>query len=218
MVTLIIPDVHLKYSKLLSLEPKMEEADRVVFLGDFFDAFTAEPNAVKLITTWLLGNLWNPKYTFLFGNHDHHYMSKSTGFSSGYDLETQKLLDAEMSQDAWRRFKVWTEVGPFVVSHAGFCHETIHFKDQAETAIEAAFQNKFHPLWQAGWSVGGKERWGGPTWLRWWELEDVGFKQIVGHTIVKAPEKDKHGNWNLDTNLRNIAWVDEEGNLTIEAV
>lgn len=217
MTTLIIPDVHEQYNDLLALESKMEEAKRVVLLGDFWDTFYPDGKQ-GLIATWLLGKLWDPKYDVLWGNHDCHYAFDHRMFMcSGYNKTTKALLQKEMPVEAWKRFKVFTEVGPYVVSHAGWHPETLVYKDKVDEALELAFAGKWHSMWQAGRASGGTAMYGGPTWLRWWELEDVGFKQIVGHTIVKEPKQDMLGNWCLDTQLRHVMWVDEEtGDVEIE--
>lgn len=219
MRTLIIPDVHEQYNDLLKLEDRMEEADRVVMLGDFWDTFQPEGQQ-GLITTWLLEKLWDPKYTVLWGNHDCHYaFDRSEFLCTGYNPETKRLLRKEMSEDVWRRFKIFTQVGPYMVSHAGLNSKTLYLVEKEKEALEKAFAGGFHPMWQAGRASGGYAEFGGPTWLRWWELEDVGIPQIVGHTKVKKPTQDTLGNWNLDTALRYIAWVEEEtGILTTEEV
>jgi len=218
MRTLIIPDVHEQYSELLALTPKMESADRVVLLGDFWDTFFPDGKQ-GLITTWLLGVLWHDKYDVLWGNHDCHYAFDNAQFlCSGYSRDTKALLKKEMPEEAWRRFKISTKVGPFVVSHAGWHPKTLYLNESVDIALDKAFKGGFHPLWQAGRAVGGSAEFGGPTWLRWWELKDVGFPQIVGHTRVKEPKTDLLGNWNLDTGLRHVAWIDEaSGKVTVES-
>src|SRR3990167_2204251 len=193
MKTLIIGDVHEKYNALLALEDNMEQADRVVLLGDFWDTFTPEGKQ-GLVATWLLGKLYDPKYTVLWGNHDCHYAFDHQMFlCSGYNPVTKHLLKKEMPENAWRKFKVFTKVGPFTVSHAGFHLLTVSLMDEVDEAVDEAFKGKFHNMWMPGHASGGPAIVGGPTWLRWWELEDVGFPQIVGHTQVKQATKDKLG-------------------------
>ena len=89
--------------------------------------------------------------------------------------------------------------------------------DQANEAIERAFAGKFHPLWAAGYSRGGIEPIGGPTWLSWHEMSKLNFPQIVGHT---EGNKVRHENGNicLDTRLNHIAFVDENNNVEIVEV
>lgn len=219
MRTLLVPDIHECYHQLLKIEDKyFHKADRIVFLGDYWDSFTHKLTNAKLMATWILCNIHDPKFTFLLGNHCQHYAFKSTGFSSGYQQDTQRMLDTEFTTDIWRKFKLWTEVGPYLVSHAGFNEGTIHLKDQADQAIEAAFNGIYHPLWSAGYVVGGNVPYGGPTWLRSFELDDLDQPQICGHTPHPAPKA--YGiNWCIDTHLKHVAWYDSEvGSLTFEAV
>ena len=192
MKTLIIPDVHERYGQLLHIEEHyFHKADRIVLLGDFWDTFHPM-NEQGLIATWLLGHIYDPKFTVLWGNHDAHYAFNGPGFTcSGYNHHTKALLNKEFPEDAWRKFKLSTNVGKFVVSHAGFHPTTVSLMDQANDAIERAFAGKFHPLWAAGYVVGGIEPIGGPTWLRWHEMSRLDFPQIVGHTPDK---KVRHAN------------------------
>lgn len=221
MKVLLVPDVHEHYQKLLALEDKIEQAERVVLLGDFWDTFHPKGQA-GLVATWVLSHLYDPKFTFLFGNHDCHYAFDHQWFMcSGYRRDTKALLKKEFNTDAWKQFKVWTKVGPFVVSHAGFHPKTLDFMKQEviDEALERAFKGEFHPLWHAGYASGGMAEFGGPTWLRWWELKKLDFLQIVGHTQMSQAQKDKLGNWNLDTGLKQVAWVDDEtGKIEIETV
>ena len=220
MRTLICPDIHERYTQLLKIEDKFfHKADRIVMLGDYWDSFQHRLTNAKLVATWILCHINDPKFTFLWGNHDHHYAFKKTGFSFGYVEDTQRLLDEEFSTDVWRKFKIWTEVGPYLVSHAGFNEGTIHLKDQADQAIEAAFNGVYHPLWAAGYSVGGNVPFGGPTWLRFWELGVPGTLQLVGHTPQAQPKTDDTGNVCLDTHLKHVGWYDDETDLlTFEVV
>lgn len=215
MKTLIVPDIHERTWALTALEPKIETADRVVFLGDWFDTY--QPKGLQgWVADWVLERLHDDKFTFLWGNHDTSYAFKHPDFNcSGYNPATKAILDHKFGKEDWQRFKVWTEVGPFVVSHAGFRPETVQFMNQTETAIEEALAGKFHPLWEAGWTVGGTAEWGGPTWLRWWEmlpqgLEEGGtaFPQVVGHTIGETVRQEGN-NICLDTNNKHFMWVEK---------
>ena len=206
--TLIVPDIHERLYVLEALEPKMASADRVVFLGDFWD--TWHPAGLQAeVAQWLRPRLHDSKYTALWGNHDCQYAFKHLAFRcSGRRELTQIILDQEMSYNDWRQFKVFTWVGPFVVSHAGFHPFTVDLIDKGEEALEAAFSGKYHELWGSN----------GPTWLRWWDMMKTDFPQIVGHT----PNEDVRaaaGNWCIDTDSKHVAWVDEDsGSITIEKI
>ena len=219
MKTLFIPDVHERVEVLKKLEPLMEKADRVVFLGDFFDTFSNDKQALAT-AQWLKPRLYDSKFTVLWGNHDCHYAFTHPMFRcSGYLHSTQTILDKEFKEDDWRRFKPFTRVSKYLVSHAGFRPETKKLLEEARQAVENASKGMFHNFWMPGWSVGGPAKFGGPTWLRWWELKDIGDPQIVGHTPLEKPEIKEDGSINLDTHSKYVAWVDEDsGKVSIEEV
>lgn len=222
MRTLLISDVHERYDKLLRIEEDhFHKADRVVMLGDFFDTYNPK-GKVGLIVTWLKGKLYDPKFTICWGNHDAHYAFQSKEFRcSGYNPTTQKLLAKEMSPDDWKQFKPFTTVGPFLVSHAGFCPDTIHLKDKADEALKAAFAGLHHEFWGAGYARGGMQAVGGPVWLDWnFEFEPLPDQpQIVGHTVQTKGVAIKQGSYCIDTGNRHVLWVDEStGKVTIDEV
>ena len=218
MKHLIIPDIHERLGRLRALDEHIEKADKVIFLGDWWDTFRPQW-PIQEILAYIPEKIYDPKFTFLWGNHDCHYaFDKADFICSGYDHHTKAFLRKNMPTEAWRRFKVFETVDKYVVSHAGFHPKTLKYKDQTEEALEEAFAGRFHPLWQAGKAVGGYADFGGPTWLRWWEMEDLDFYQIVGHTPGKEVRQDGK-NTCLDTSLNDIAWIDDEtGELTIERV
>lgn len=59
-----VSDIHASISKYLKQEPK--NARHIFILGDMFDKGYEQEETML----WLLDNIKNPKYTFLFGNHD----------------------------------------------------------------------------------------------------------------------------------------------------
>lgn len=220
MKTLIISDIHERHTTLRAIEDALfPEADRIVFLGDFFDTFGKRIPAT--IAAWIKTHIDDSRIDWLWGNHDVHY-AFPFGQCSGYDYHTQSILNEMMPPEIWRKFKPWVTVGPFLVSHAGFVKETLHLKNQAQDAVSLAFEGKRHEYWNAGVARGGSNAIGGPVWLDWnFEFEPMSdIPQIVGHTVItQGPPKQKGNSWCLDTCNRHVMWVDEEtGNVTIEAV
>lgn len=211
--TLVIPDVHERHEQLDGVQPLIDEADAVVLLGDFFDSFDMASNTLATLN-WIQERIYDDKFTFLWGNHDCHYAFKHNGFMcSGYRGKTQTLLDKEMTQAEWRRFKLYTKVGDFVISHAGFHPKYLPINDvEVEQAIQLAFDGQFHRLWNPGLAVGGHGI-GGPTWLRWkLEFEPTDFPQIVGHTparTVRSVSDGKGGpeSYCIDTGFRHVLWI-----------
>ena len=247
MATLICPDVHERIDRLLLIEEKFfPKADRIVMLGDFFDAFgPVDLRRVGQICGWINGHVNDPKMTFLGGNHDFHYFFKHDGFKcSGYNPQKQDVIDANLPDGIREKFRIFTRVGPYLVSHAGFTEATLQYctpEVEAE-AIKTALAGGFDPLFGAGYDRGGDQPVGGPTWLDWSNLQHIDdCPQIVGHThggtvrykgglmpdadpawveyCRKNPAEAPLRSICLDTALRNVAFVDENsGVVTVENI
>ena len=208
--TLIVPDIHEQIEKLWNIaETLFPSAGRVVMLSDFMDCHGSKHH-VRDTAIWIKEH---PEVEKVWGNHDCHYAFKHPMFRcSGYSTHTQIEVNSILTFAEWSQFKVSTMVGKFLVSHAGYHPSKLQYRDQEQAAIDSAFSGACHPLWIPGFSVGGPVPLGGPTWLRWWELEPIeGLPQIVGHTIGKEV-REQDGNYCLDTQLRHVMWVDEETN------
>ena len=245
MATLLIPDIHERLDRLAAaLRGRIEKADRVVFLGDWFDAFGAvDLRRVGQVCGFINGNVGGIELvvtpgatfdartvpaTFLLGNHDCHYFFRHNGFKcSGYNNQKQDVIDANLPDVIREHFKIYTHVGPYLVSHAGFTEATLQYaRPEVEAeALKTALAGGFDPLFGAGYDRGGNQPVGGPTWLDWSNLQHIPeCAQIVGHTNgrdvrVKGGLGVPHNSYCLDTSLRHCAWVDEiTGAVTIEMV
>lgn len=229
--TLIVPDVHEQIDVLLKLEAdQIKRASRVVFLGDFFDTWKEDERHPALICQWLKESLDNPAYTILFGNHDISYAFSGPFRCSGWTQDEATIVNTMLAQSDWRKFHLFTEVGKFLISHAGFHPKTMHFakEDVAKKEIEQALtQGNYTPIWGAGYCRGGRSPRGGPVWLDWRE-EFIPFSQaqIVGHTYEAGPmrvkvyndELDNDGkpipveSYCIDNGLKGVLWVDDDTN------
>lgn len=231
MATLVCPDVHERLERLLSIEERFfSQADRVVMLGDFFDAFGPVDLAkVGRVCGWINGHITDPKFTFLLGNHCAHYLFGHPNFKcSGYNNQKQDVIDANLPDGIREKFRIFTRVGPYLVSHAGFTEATLQYaRPEVEAeALRTALAGGFDSIFGAGYARGGNQKIGGPTWLDWdAEFEHIeDCAQIVGHTNgkdvrVRGGLAARHNSYCLDTALRHIAWVDEDtGSVTIERV
>lgn len=212
MNTLIIPDVHEDVEALTKIkEEYVDHVDRVVCLGDWWDTF-GEHNA-KAMCGFILRYISDKRFTWLLGNHDCGYFFKHPYFQcSGYKKDTQELVDKLLPIDVRRQFKLWTEVGPFTVSHAGFHDYTLRYKtpEEHEIALDAAFSGGFHSLFMPG-SVRGGLGIGGVTWQDWtYEFADIPkLPQIVGHTRRDGEVRRKGKSWCIDSGLRHVAVVSD---------
>lgn len=228
MRCLIVPDVHERLDRLqLALEGRIDKADRVVFLGDWFDAFgPIDLDKIKQVCNLLnriaIGPLMDPSdreipADFLLGNHDCHYFFRHDGFKcSGYEPSKQMVIDQELALPAKEAFKISTKVGPYLVSHAGYTEASLRHRQEEPYALKQAFNGGFHFLFGAGRARGGNQAVGGPTWLDWnYEFEHIDdIPQIVGHTngrdvrskgLTKTVSKvDGDGDMNIEIGL--MSW------------
>jgi hypothetical protein len=218
MREIIVPDVHQRWQTLETLEPHLLAADRVVLLGDWFDAW--KKGGVAQTLEWMKKHLDRPNWEWLLGNHDCHYFFDNQGFMcSGYQIETAILVQDAITLLDIGKFQVWTttEDEQFLLSHAGFRPETKYLLGEEQNALAAAYAGDFHPMWSAGYARGGNAVFGGPTWLDF-KQEFVPLKrqrQIVGHTHgenIKSLDSAAGRSYCIDTGLRHVA-VYQDGDL-----
>lgn len=228
MTTLIIPDIHENLPRLEKAIKLAEKAERVVQLGDWFDTFDPwDESRFHAVCDYIESLNWEK----LLGNHDIHYLAASLAMygCSGYDPRKRKIVQ-EIFKPDWivENFKVYTKVGPYTLSHAGFHEDTLQYAkpEVCKEAMNAAmFRREYDPLFGAGRARGGALKVGGPIWLDWnYEFEHIDdFPQIVGHTkgrdVRQAGGGSEFNSYCLDTSLRHVAWVDEDtGKVEIEDI
>ena len=241
MPTLIIPDIHERLDKLANaLSGRIERADRVIFLGDFFDAFgktdlTRMRDVCRFINKNIDGIRWEDgdigsriiPVDFLLGNHDCHYFFGHDGFKcSGYNHQKQDVIDTLIPRTVREKFHIFTRVGSYLLSHAGFHTGNIgNATPEVERHhLQIAHDGGFSRMWGAGMARGGNQALGGPTWLDFaYEFEPiVGVPQIVGHTNGKDVRTKQTSNgeisYCIDTALHNICWISDDGQTTIEPI
>src|SRR5690606_22035145 len=69
MTTLVLPDVHNHFAEA-EAQIARHPADRIVFLGDYFDSFDDTPAMAAATAEWLKDSLAKPDRLHLWGNHD----------------------------------------------------------------------------------------------------------------------------------------------------
>lgn len=218
--TLIIPAVHENLGALDACEPLIEKAERVVVMGNLFDTPTDDNHFVAGMCTWLLEHVKQRKFTFLYGPHDAHYAFKHEWFKAeGYSTRTQHLVDTYLTLNDFANWKLWTKVGNYLVSHAGFCPETQRLisPDAHNQALKVALAGGFHPLWMPGECSGGPPKAiGGPLWLDWGvefkpllDLDRNPINQIVSHTPHEDGKVHMRGrNYSINTGFKYVLFVD----------
>lgn len=215
MKTLIIPDIHQRYSLARSIfEKYVNEVDCVIFLGDFFDNFKETIYDVCMTAEFVKEVLQHPKVVCLYGNHDIAYRyNNETSHCSGYTKEKTYAINDILKSSDWDKFKYHHVEDGVVYSHAGFTgklivqHEIMHnnrsLDDIAEKTDEcyrrnSEFNSHFTPIYT---SIDSKRGcWGGDfggiLWCDWEYLSLVeNLNQVVGHTPQYYPQ--------IATNLPN---------------
>ena len=227
MKTVIIPDIHNKFSKAEDIICK-ENPDKVVFLGDYFDDFRDDVYAAKKTAEWLVWSLGHQNRTHLIGNHDLQYMSndqrcRCTGYASDkHDAIKKYKID-------WSKLCLYLWVGGnnvWLCTHAGLsntffvymCRDSGMCKIQ--DVLEQSKKDFVHidnkqvhkPFFQVGEARGGlKGEVGGVIWCDYnYEFVDIpSIKQIFGHTrdstVRHNITKEGAEHYCIDTVLRNYA-------------
>lgn len=233
---LIIPDIHNKVGQLNYLLTKYKHIKEKTSLGDWYDSF--EDNTARGAEETAKAQsdfISDPNHTCLYGNHDIGYAFPNCLelTCSGWGAWKQKSIDKWMkcNWDKVRLFQ-WLELNgkKWLLSHAGFHSE---FIDSNTTELEinikcddALFSVKrfdtITNILSAGRRRGGTHPVGGCTWLDWRDFKPTpGINQIVGHTIsdiVREFKTDTSENYCIDTQLRHVALLDDDGTCTIEEI
>lgn len=211
MKTLIIPDIHNKIGRAdLVIKAHYDEVDKVIFLGDFFDDYGDSVEDASKTASWVRAKMEDPKFNFIWGNHDISYGYHWSPFvrCSGYEMEKKDAIIKIMTRDCWDKFVPYIWEQDYLLSHAGaswnflktlnssFKFSTITVEEIAQE-LEISWSIDQHRnlpqgskpiLFNAGWDRGGYDPAGGLNWGCWTTFNCVpGLKQIVGHTVVKKP-------------------------------
>lgn len=218
MKTLVIPDIHEQYKDLLALGPRIDSADKVVCLGDYFDTFgvTHTPE----VAAWVAERIVNvDKFTFLLGNHDTPYLfGHREMMCSGHKAWKTPIVLALLAKHI-DLFHLCVDVDGYILSHAGWHPSMLQYADEVSIAdaLLTVKRGEMHPLFGAGASRGGNQPVGGIVWLDFkHEFVDIDeMPQIVGHT--KGPHVRRSGeSLCIDTGLEHVAWI-EDGKVEVEA-
>jgi len=174
-----------------------EDANKVVFLGDYFDSFTVPfeeqmSNFLEIVDY----KEKNPdKVVLLFGNHDYHYLSDTDEHYSGFQYEKKNLislvLEKAINEDVIQMCYIYND---FLFTHAGVTNTWFVNNIEKDGNIRDCMNKllktnpsvfKFtssNPMDNCGDSITQSPIWVRPRAL----LSDLitGFTQVVGHTHV----------------------------------
>jgi predicted phosphodiesterase len=231
--TLIIPDVHLKINKLdriLALEGN--QADQIVFLGDFFDAYNDTVWRNMAMAHKLNDLAQNDKIIFLYGNHDLHYLWENDFVRcSGFSWDKYRAIKPTVEAKTVQKFKWFHVLGDndILLTHAGLHpnhwntriqgekpkdkHEIVEWlTHHCDLATQSLIGNGDNWVFRAGLSRGGRQKYGGIVWN---DADDFNpspkIGQIFGHTIQREhPKWYDDNNICLDTDLDFYATYDDK--------
>ena len=247
MKSIIIGDTHGRdlWKQIVEIET---DADRIVFLGDYFDSFDI-PGVVQLqnfLDIIEFKKNSDKEVVLLFGNHDYHYMPGYTGIGySGYQHGLAYQFRDAISQNL-EHLQMAYLFDDVLCSHAGVGMEWVerHFKDTKITDLESVSilvneingHFKYKPLIFEfnGFNPYGDNTYQTPIWIRPASLMQVNkdtilketVRQVVGHTqvknifeSVKATDKSMGGRYYLNDAIETNGYlVYQDGNFTPKEV
>lgn len=178
---LAVGDIHTKTWIFDLVETVIDKYDHVIFCGDFADNFGA--NAYDSLNTWyrlqLMFMIYPDKIKAVRGNHDYIYTERTPTSQSGYDPETQILLNTKEHL----HLKHWLRKLPLVLEVDGvtYAHAGIDERWNGEFTMSSIWNN-ISPIWTR------------PEWAQYKNI-----KQVVGHTPQKTVNEVQPGIWLIDT-------------------
>ena len=197
---IVLGDIHgtIKWKKVIE---QNKDADKIVFLGDYFDSFTIpfeeQYSNFKEILKYKKENL--SKVVLLLGNHEYHYLSaysadRYSGHQLHYAGKIEEVLEKAIKEELINIAYAHRE---YLFTHAGVTKEWLENQDSeikelwvSETInrIFLKHPEKFKFTPSTGLDNYGDSITQGPLWVRPRALKSnmiEGVKQIVGHTIQK---------------------------------
>ncbi len=201
MKTVVIGDIHGRSTwKLIT---HLENADRIIFVGDYFDSFDikTEEQLNNFLDIIEYKKSSGKEVIMLIGNHDHHYFPEisDTG-TSGYQrvgkYQIEPIIDANREH-----LQIAYQMDEFLFTHAGvssiFMDETFGLnKWKVETIadqLNEMFKHRPGVFTFNGIDGYGDDEYQTPIWIRPRSLMRANKNtlrkqviQVVGHTQVKS--------------------------------
>ncbi|MCK9447296.1 metallophosphoesterase [bacterium] len=213
MKLLVIPDVHgiTTWKEQVDLALN-DNYTHIVFLGDYVDSFTIQPNNIynNLYDIIKIKKLYPDKITLLLGNHDYAYIldKPTTGFNHyiKYDYTRLFNMNWDLFDLAWgyehnNKYTLLTHAGltndfyndmiKDILNPNSIMHKILvtDVKESWESLplheLLNYFKNRQDLLWRIGYKRGGSFLIGSIIWADKDELlydNYKGIDQIVGHT------------------------------------
>ena len=175
-----------------------EKADRVIFIGDYFDSFDIGPaeqmfNFREIIDFKEKGEC---EVILLIGNHDFHYYPGGETYS-GYKAGAAPAI-RQMLQENNHHLQMCYQLDNVLFTHAGIGHDWLTYQNKYESGPIADFVNDIWKYQPNRFMFYGIDQYGNtktqtPIWIRPQALmagnRDTFLKtdyiQVVGHTAVR---------------------------------
>jgi len=194
MKTLVLGDTHGRpLWKQIVVD---EQPDRVIFIGDYFDAyddFTAVEQMHNFKEIIEYKESGKAEVIILIGNHDYHYMRGVHEHYSGYQYNARPSIE-QLLEDNKHHMQMCYQMGIFIFSHAGISKTWL---ENQKWNGEEFVTDYVNDLWKykpnafkfAGLDPYGDDIYSSPIWIRPTSLQYANrndFKdkyiQVVGHT------------------------------------
>ena len=175
-----------------------EKADRVIFIGDYFDSFDIGPaeqmfNFREIIDFKEKGEC---EVILLIGNHDFHYYPGGETYS-GYKAGVAPAI-RQILQENNHHLQMCYQLDNILFTHAGIGHDWLTYQNKYESGPIADFVNDIWKYQPNRFMFYGIDQYGNtktqtPIWIRPQALmagnRDTFLKtdyiQVVGHTHVR---------------------------------
>lgn len=198
MKTLALGDTHGR--SFWKLAVNIEQPDRVIFVGDYFDSFDipTEPQVNNFLDIIEFKKTSGVETILLIGNHDHHYFPEIgyTG-TSGYQRVGKYQIEPIIN-DNKEHLQIAYQFDNFLFTHAGVSQvfmDAIFGKDgwkvdNIAEELNELFKYKPRAFEFTGWDPYGNDDKQTPIWIRPTALMRANKKseikkqyiQIYGHT------------------------------------
>jgi len=219
MIICVIPDLHTRIDVAKEIINKEESnVDRIIFLGDYFDAYfdNEKPNAAT--ARFIKKYLNNEKFKFCIGNHDLQYIFNVPPLKTcSYTDEKFKAINKVLTDKDWENFEWVVEEENWLFSHAGVrLSEDEFLKQNYEDTINIQLEkviNKEMPqseyFYKQGKSILWKRHWNDD--IPFAKGKDFIYNQMYGHSFLARWDVIQYAGYrvyNIDTNMQNYAIID----------
>jgi hypothetical protein len=183
----VIPDIH-GSTEWKKIKDRLDEFDKIVFLGDFFDSWTniwpdQGENFKEIIE---LKKIYPDKIELLLGNHDTQYIHgwRCSGHQEDRKLEIKGILGE--NKDLFSIVFIYKN---WIFSHAGVSQTWLDNWEIKPEEINDLYLTNPKCVAHTGNSPSGDDPRNGPLWIRPRSLNKYpakGYSQIIGHTELPA--------------------------------